>query len=146
MAFPIAACGLLYYLGFLLGLLLLVVPGIFVATAWAVSMPALVHEQIGPFKAFARSRDLTRGHPFVIVGCVLLVIVPTAVLNYAASKLIRGLGLPVTLTVPLVGQLLLPLTTAFEQVILGGVLASLYVELVTLRQGGFGSNLADAFD
>ena len=52
---------LLLGLGVVAGVMLLIVPGVVLAMAWSVAMPALVLEDRGVFSAFGRSLALTRG-------------------------------------------------------------------------------------
>jgi hypothetical protein len=58
---PLLGLFLLFTLGVTVGLLLLVVPGVVLAMAWSVAMPAVVLEDRGVFSAFGRSAALTRG-------------------------------------------------------------------------------------
>jgi hypothetical protein len=52
--------------------LLLIVPGLIVATVLFVSVPACVVERLGPFKSMGRSVTLTKGHRWKIFGILLL--------------------------------------------------------------------------
>jgi hypothetical protein len=63
--------GLMIVIGFAVffGFLLLIVPGIMMAVAWIVAVPALVVERTGVFGALGRSADLTRGRRWPIFGC-----------------------------------------------------------------------------
>ncbi len=65
---PILAIGLLYSLGVGFGLVLLIVPGVMLLTAWAVVIPACVAENTGIMQSFRRSNELTRGHRGSIFG------------------------------------------------------------------------------
>ena len=51
-----------------LGFLLFVVPGLIAIAALAVVVPACVVEQLGPIESISRSRDLTSGHRWPILG------------------------------------------------------------------------------
>jgi hypothetical protein len=67
-----------------IGLVLLLVPGIWLGVAFAVSVPALLLERIGPFAALGRSFRLVRGRWWasfgtVLVGFVLVWIIATIV-------------------------------------------------------------------
>lgn len=59
-------------LGILVASLLLVVPGVMLFCAWAVVLPAYVAEREGIGAAFARSRALTQGHRWRILGLALV--------------------------------------------------------------------------
>ncbi len=65
-AVPLLVVGLLCYLAVLLGFLLLVIPGIWLACALAVAMPAVVVERPGIFGALKRSFAITKGKRFSI--------------------------------------------------------------------------------
>lgn len=57
------------------GLVLLVVPGLFVIVLWWIVVPVLVTESPGIWKCFQRSRELTRRHRWRMFGIFLLIIV-----------------------------------------------------------------------
>jgi hypothetical protein len=61
--------------GVLLGLILLIVPGILLSLAWSLAIPVAVIERRGPFDALPRSSMLTRGSRFRIFVILLFVIV-----------------------------------------------------------------------
>ncbi|MET0272540.1 MAG: hypothetical protein ABW360_06080 [Phenylobacterium sp.] len=73
--------GLLYFLAVTLGCILLVVPGLMIAVAWAASVQALIVERTGVFAAFGRSAELTRGNRWNIFALVLLYIALYCVLS-----------------------------------------------------------------
>jgi hypothetical protein len=58
---PMLGVAILLGLGVFVGALLLIVPGVILALAWSVAMPALVLEDRGVFESFGRSAALTRG-------------------------------------------------------------------------------------
>lgn len=55
-----------------IGLLLLVVPGLYLLTIWAVLMPVLVIERPHTFAAFGRSQQIVRGHGWQVFGTLVL--------------------------------------------------------------------------
>jgi hypothetical protein len=59
---PLIGAGILAGLGIAAGTVLLVVPGLYLATIWAVIAPAIVVERRGVSDAFGRSRQLVRDH------------------------------------------------------------------------------------
>ena len=69
---PLLGAGLLAGLGIALGFLLLIVPGLYLITIWAVVAPVIVVEKPGVFAAFGRSRELVRGHGWTVFGIVLI--------------------------------------------------------------------------
>jgi hypothetical protein len=72
-----------------IGLLLLIVPGLFLLTIWAVLAPVVVLEKKSAFEAFGRSRELVRGHGWQVFGVIvvlfLLQFIVTAVIQAIAN-------------------------------------------------------------
>ncbi len=64
--------GILAGLGVGAGFLLLVVPGLYLATIWAVIAPAIVIERRGVFDAFGRSRQLVKGQGWPVLGTIVV--------------------------------------------------------------------------
>jgi hypothetical protein len=59
-------------LGVAAGILLLVVPGVWLGTVWALALPALLFERTGVFGALGRSRGLVRGRFWPVLGLLAL--------------------------------------------------------------------------
>jgi len=72
---PLIGAGILAGIGIGIGMILLIVPGLFLATIWAVIAPVIVVEGSGVMDSFARSRDLVRGNGWPVFGAILLAIV-----------------------------------------------------------------------
>ena len=70
-----------------IGLVLLVIPGIWVMAVFAVVVPALVIERVG-FGAMGRSRFLTKDYRWPIFGTYILVWICAMLLNFAAIFLV----------------------------------------------------------
>src|SRR5262247_418116 len=60
----------------LVGLILLMIPGLILYAMWFVAVPACVVERLGPWTSLRRSRDLTKGHRWKLCGLTLLLIIP----------------------------------------------------------------------
>jgi hypothetical protein len=71
---PVVLAAIAYSLLLIVGTILLVVPGIIVATALWVYVPAIVVEKAGVGASFARSRTLTKGHRWAIFGLYVIVL------------------------------------------------------------------------
>lgn len=100
------------------GLVALIVPGVMLACAWCVGLPALVLEGTGVMGAFSRSAELTRGSRWRIFGlfaAILGIIIVAAIV----------LGL----TVGLVGAVLSLFGGAAA---LGAVLNGLFTAVITV--------------
>jgi hypothetical protein len=70
----IAAAGLLAALGILVGLVLLIVPGLVLLTWWSLLVPVLVLEKTEVLESFGRSRELVRGHGWNVFGLIVLTV------------------------------------------------------------------------
>lgn len=70
----IAVAAILAGIGIILGLILLIVPGLVLMTWWAVIIPVVVLENRSAGESFSRSRELVRGHGWGVFGVIVLVI------------------------------------------------------------------------
>lgn len=111
---PLIGAGLLVGVATGFGLLLLVVPGLYLLTIWAVTAPAIVVERRGAFDALGRSRQLVRGNGWPVLGVVvlafLITIVVAVLLGMVAAAISSGeivaavtLTLAATVTAPIQG-------------------------------------------
>jgi hypothetical protein len=80
--------GVLAGLGIFLGLVLLIVPGLFLMTIWALIIPVIVLEQTSAGEAFGRSRELVRGYGWGVFGVIVL-----AILLLIAFSIVLGIVL-----------------------------------------------------
>lgn len=71
--FPVIGVALLLGLAVVVGLLLLIIPGFMIFVALAVAFPAAMIEDLGPFGALRRSRELTKSHRWAVFGIYLVV-------------------------------------------------------------------------
>ena len=70
----IVVAGLLAGLGIVVGLVLLIVPGLVLMTWWVLVIPVVVLERTGAGAAFGRSRELVRGFGWNVFGVIVLTI------------------------------------------------------------------------
>ena len=76
---PLIGAGLLSGLGVGIGFVLLVVPGLFLMTIWAVIAPAIVVEGKRVGEAFGRSRQLVRGYGWPVFGVIVVALLITII-------------------------------------------------------------------
>jgi hypothetical protein len=70
----VIVAGILAAIGIILGLILLIVPGLVLMTWWAVIIPTIVLENRSAGESFTRSRELVRGYGWSVFGVIVLVI------------------------------------------------------------------------
>lgn len=66
--------GILAGLGIALGLILLIVPGLFLLTIWSLIVPTIVLEGKSAGESFGRSRELVRGYGWNVFGVIIITI------------------------------------------------------------------------
>lgn len=150
---PLIIVSFLFALAVGLGMILLIVPGIMIACAWCVAVPALVADRTGIFGAFGRAAELTRGNRwgvfalFLVLFVILIVIsmvigaitAATLFANPAALENPMATALsPFQIVVNVVQQTL-------SSVLSSTLIAVLYVELRRLRDGAGPQWLAEIF-
>ena len=74
-----------------LGLLALIVPGIWIAVKLSMVFPAVVFERTGPFAAIGRSWALTKGNWWRVFGTLLVVFLITFVLQLVLGGVVGGI-------------------------------------------------------
>jgi|RhiMethySRZTD1v2_1073278.scaffolds.fasta_scaffold657516_1 hypothetical protein len=69
----VLVAGLLAAIAITLGLILFIVPGLFLMTIWCVIVPVIVLESRSAGESFGRSRELVRGEGWNVFGLIVLV-------------------------------------------------------------------------
>jgi len=72
---PVAGASILAGIAITIGLILFIVPGLYLITIWAVIVPVIVLERSGVFASFGRSYRLVRGHGWHVFGTLVLVFI-----------------------------------------------------------------------
>lgn len=145
---PLLGVGIVIGLGTMLGMILLIVPGIILAVMWSVATGAVVVEGRGVMESLQRSRDLTRGHRWPIFGLAVILFLASMMIG----TMVGGIG-AATGGSFMTGSANLPVnmaTTAISN-ILSAVLgaagaAALYYELRSIKEGVGPEALASVFD
>jgi hypothetical protein len=73
----LSIAGILAALGILAGLVLFIVPGLVLATWWAVLIPVIMLEGASIGEAFGRSRQLVRGNGWSVFRLIVLIVLIT---------------------------------------------------------------------
>jgi len=143
---PIAAISLLVLIGFFVGFVLLIVPGVIFYLAMSVAIPALIEERAGVFGSMARSYRLTRGSWLQIFVLFILYAIFMAfvwmIVAVVFGAEIFGLGLAPD---PMMSGVAYGLVSTLSAVIVGIMTASLYIELRTVKEGATTDALASIF-
>jgi len=115
---PVAGASILAGLAIVIGLFLLIVPGLYLITIWAVLVPAIVIERAGVFSSFGRSQRLVKGNGWNVFGILVITF-----LILFAVQLILGLILsPLNSTA---------LSNAISTVVAGALIAPFQALVVT---------------
>ena len=88
---PVAGASILAAIAISIGLFLLIVPGLFLITIWAVIVPVIVIERSGVLASFGRSRALVRGRGWHVFGTLVLVYLIMLVVNIVLGLIFRAL-------------------------------------------------------
>jgi hypothetical protein len=83
----LTVAGLLASLGIIIGLALLIVPGLILLTLWLLIVPAIMLEGCGIMASFGRSRALVSGHGWNVFGVIVLTVLILLVVNIGVSVL-----------------------------------------------------------
>jgi hypothetical protein len=91
---PLVGAGILAGIAIGIGLILVIVPGLFLLTIWAVIAPVIVIEKSRVMASFGRSRELVRGNGWPVFGAIvlafLIVIIGGIVFTAIATSIADG--------------------------------------------------------
>jgi hypothetical protein len=85
---PLVVAGILAGIAIGIGLILLIVPGLFLLTIWAVLAPVIVIERRSAIEAFGRSRELVRGHAWQVFGVIAVLFI----LQFIVAAVIQSIA------------------------------------------------------
>ncbi|HEY3889957.1 MAG TPA: glycerophosphoryl diester phosphodiesterase membrane domain-containing protein [Caulobacteraceae bacterium] len=130
------------------GYIFFIVPGLMLAVAWMVAVPAQVVEHTGVFGALSRSAELTRGHRWAIFGLLVIYLIASGVLQGSIIGIVAALAVSLSpnlsqAATQLVAQ---PLLSVATSLIGAAGVASIYYELRSTREGIGPEALAAVFD
>jgi hypothetical protein len=75
-----------------IGLVLILVPGLFLLTIWSLIVPVIVLEGKSALDSFGRSRELVRGHGWTVFGVILVTIVISLIVSLVLHAIFSGLS------------------------------------------------------
>lgn len=133
-------------IGFMLGFMLFVIPGLILIAMWSVTTPAVVIENAG-MGALGRSRELTKGYRLPILGLFLILFIVSALISGLLSAVL-GFGFSAGLTGGTIGLgafLLQGASSAVGYALYSCVVAMLFARLKEIKEGVGIDDLADVF-
>jgi hypothetical protein len=89
---PLLLAGILAGIGVAIGFLLLIIPGLFLITIWAVIVPVIVIERAGVIESFGRSRELVRGSGWQVFGVIVVLFLVLFIIRAALQAIIGGIS------------------------------------------------------
>lgn len=149
---PLLGLLILWVLGVGIGWILLFVPGVILMCMWSVTVPALIGENRGIIEAFARSRELTKGSRLMIFVTLLIFLVLVYLVMFVLIAALLGgvmggaIMMPGSAGIKGFGALIamLPLQWLFAA-LLNALLVSIYLETVSIKEGGAPDQLGQVF-
>ncbi|HEY1359712.1 MAG TPA: hypothetical protein VGF21_15525, partial [Thermoleophilaceae bacterium] len=88
---PLAGAGILAAIGIGIGFILLIVPGLFLLTIWAVIAPVIVLERSGAMASFGRSQQLVKGYFWPVFLVLLCLFIIQAILSGVLNALVHAI-------------------------------------------------------
>jgi hypothetical protein len=143
---PVIVASILFSLAMVIGLFLLIVPGVIILLMWWVYVPAIVVEGKGIFGSFGRSAELTKGRRWRILGLLLVVFV-IIIIVYTLIGVFSTLGLFAFASDPLVGFIVVEYVLTALLAAFTAVLAAVsYYYLRAEKEGIDVNEIARVFD
>ena len=145
---PLLGLGIVIGLGTMLGMILLIVPGVILAVMWSVATGAVVVEGRGVMESLQRSRDLTRGHRWPIFGLAVILFLSSMVIAMLAGGIgaASGGGFMTGSPNVVVNMVTTSISNILSAVIGAAGAAALYHELRSIKEGVGPEELASVFD
>lgn len=145
LALPILAISILVFLGVVVGTLLLIVPGVMLYCALSVAVPALIEERAGVFGSIGRSYRLTRGSWLQIFVLLILYLIFWTAVSTVFSVAFGVQVFALDADNPAMAAICSALTATVTSTVGGVMIASLYIELRTVKEGATTDALASIF-
>jgi hypothetical protein len=143
---PLIGLAILSAIGVMLGLILLIVPGVILWLMWSIAVPALVVERRGVYGSLSRSSELTIGAKGTVFGIFIVVVIAYWLLSMIFNLVGLAAYNPASpgglTTFSLIGSAILG--TLFNAA-WGTIQPALYVELRQWKEGTSVEQLEDVF-
>jgi len=123
------AAGILRGIGVGIGFLLLVIPGLFLLTIWAVVPAVVLLERPGVIQSFARSWQLVKGNFWPVFGAIVIFFLIT----FAVGLILRSIGAAADDVGLFIGSFIASVLTAPLTALVAAVL---YFHLHAVKEGG----------
>lgn len=138
---PLVLIALLVNIGAVLGMILLIIPGLMLLCMWYVAIPACMVEQLGPIESIKRSAALTKGYRWTIFWLVVVLMVAMMGLVILAGVLLSPIA-DLPLLLELVITLILAVPMAFQAI----VVAVMYYSLRSAKEDVSLDSLVSVFE
>ncbi len=146
---PLFGLAIVVTFGLMLGMLLLIIPGIILAVMWSVAAPVMVEEQTGVFASLGRSRALTKGARWSIFLLGLAMFFALGLVSGGTLLASGGLD-PVAIAESSrqfgITAIITTLVNTVIVVVGTTLIAAVYIELRFVREGVGPEGLAAVFD
>ena len=143
-ALPLFGLAIVAGFGVMLGLVVLIVPGLILYVTWAVAAPALVEERQGVSAALSRSAELTDGSRWRVFGISAVLCVTGILATLGVETIFSSPEGTDWITDP-VYILASGVATTLTSVLWGTVQTAMYVELRAAKDGPSSSRLEEVF-
>lgn len=142
--FPVLGIAIVGSIGVMLGFVLLIVPGLYLATIWWFVVPAAVVEKTGVIESFARSNRLTAGHRWRVLAFVVMINGSFWVVTSVIDTMFAGAGSGiVNSTAYALTYFAATAIVTMADAVLGAVA---YHDLRILKEGDDAGRIAAVFD
>ncbi len=126
---PVAGASILAGLAIVIGLFLLIVPGLYLITIWAVIVPAIVIERVRAMSSFGRSQGLVKGNGWNVFGILVITFLILFAFQLILGLILSGLdqALSNAISTVVAGALVAP----FQAL----VVTTIYYRLIAVESG-----------
>ena len=87
----VAGASIIAGVAILIGLILVIIPGLFLLTIWCLIVPVIVLENVGVSQSFGRSQQLVKGYGWHVFGTLVLAFVLLIAVNIVIVAILSAL-------------------------------------------------------